>query len=148
MAAPKAGAAHLGSPDDIEQQFYEALQQGDIERLMAVWADDEDIVCVHPGGPRMIGARAIRASFDAMFSNGSIQAEPEQVRRMQTHSAAVHSVVERIRVMTDEGPQSAWVAATNVYVQTALGWRMVAHHASPGSPREIQDIVETGSVLH
>lgn len=148
MAAPKAGAAPLGSPDDIEQQFYEALQQGDIERLMAVWADDEDIVCVHPGGPRMIGARAIRASFDAMFSNGSIQAEPEQVRRMQTHSAAVHSVVERIRVMTDEGPQSAWVAATNVYVQTAMGWRMVAHHASPGSPREIQDIVETGSVLH
>jgi ketosteroid isomerase-like protein len=83
-----------------------------------------------------------------MFSNGSIQAEPEQVRRLQTHSAAVHSVVERIRVMTDEGPQSVWVAATNVYVQTAMGWRMVAHHASPGSPREIRDIVETGSVLH
>ena len=148
MAAPKSGAAPMGSPDHIEQQFYEALQQGDIERLMAVWADDEDIVCVHPGGPRLIGARAIRASFDAMFANGSIQAEPEQVRRLQTHSAAVHSVVERIRVMTDEGPQSAWVAATNVYVQTSMGWRMVAHHASPGSPREIRDIVETGSVLH
>ena len=32
----------MSSPEDIEQQFYEALQQGDIERLMAVWADDDD----------------------------------------------------------------------------------------------------------
>jgi uncharacterized protein (TIGR02246 family) len=147
MPSSKA-AAHLASPDDIEQQFYEALQQGDIERLMAVWADDEDIVCVHPGGPRLIGAQAIRASFDSMFANGSIQAEPEQVRRMQTHAAAVHSVVERVRVMTDEGPQSAWVAATNVYVQTGLGWRLVAHHASPGSAHEIPDITEPASTLH
>ncbi len=53
--------------DDIEQQFYEALQHGDLERLMAVWADDDDIVCVHPGGPRLVGAAAIRASFEAMF---------------------------------------------------------------------------------
>ena len=30
----------MSSPEDIEQQFYEALQQGDIERLMAVWAED------------------------------------------------------------------------------------------------------------
>ncbi|NBU89623.1 MAG: DUF4440 domain-containing protein, partial [Betaproteobacteria bacterium] len=52
----------MSSPEDIEQQFYEALQQGDIERLMAVWADDDEIVCVHPGGPRVIGHAAIRAS--------------------------------------------------------------------------------------
>ena len=36
MAHPKAGLAALASPDDIEQQFYEALQNGDIEALMAV----------------------------------------------------------------------------------------------------------------
>ena len=36
-------APPLASPDDIEQQFYEALQRGDIERLMAVWSDDEEI---------------------------------------------------------------------------------------------------------
>ena len=48
--------APLASPDEIEQQFYEALQRGDIDRLMAVWSDDEDITCVHPGGPRVVGA--------------------------------------------------------------------------------------------
>ena len=147
MARPKP-MAPLASPDEIEQQFYEALQHGDIERLMAVWSDDEDISCVHPGGPRVVGAGAIRAAFDAMFANGTIDARPEKVRRVQTHSCAVHSVLEQVRVMTEEGPQSAWVVATNVYVKGAQGWRLVAHHASPGSPREVQEIVEAASVLH
>jgi uncharacterized protein (TIGR02246 family) len=138
----------LASPDEIEQQFYEALQRGDIERLMAVWSDDEDISCVHPGGPRVVGAGAIRAAFDSMFANGTIDARPEKVRRLQTHSCAVHSVLEQVRVMTEEGPQSAWVIATNVYVKGAQGWRLVAHHASPGSPREVQELVEAASVLH
>ena len=126
MARPKP-TAPLASPDEIEQQFYEALQRGDIERLMAVWSDDEDISCVHPGGPRVVGAGAIRAAFDAMFANGTIDARPEKVRRLQTHSCAVHSVLEQVRVMTEEGPQSAWVIATNVYVKGAQGWRLVAH---------------------
>ncbi len=147
MARPKS-MAPLASPDEIEQQFYEALQRGDIERLMAVWSDDEDISCVHPGGPRVVGASAIRAAFDSMFANGTIDARPEKVRRLQTHACAVHSVLEQVRVMTEEGPQSAWVIATNVYVKGAQGWRLVAHHASPGSPREVQEIAEAASVLH
>lgn len=145
---PKPTVAHLASPDDMELEFYEALQHGDIDRLMAVWADDEDISCVHPGGPRLVGAHAIRASFEGMFGNGAIHAEPDKVRRVQTHAVAVHSLVEKVRVMTEEGPQSAYVIATNVYIKTGLGWRLVVHHASPGSPREIQDIMETASVLH
>lgn len=136
------------SPDEIEQQFYEALQRGDIERLMAVWSDDEEISCVHPGGPRVVGAVAIRAAFDAIFANGAVNARPEKVRRLQTHACAVHSVLEHIQIMTTAGPQSAWVVATNVYVLAAQGWRLVSHHASPGSPREAQETVETASVLH
>ncbi len=141
-------APPLAPPDEIEQQFYEALQRGDIERLMAVWSDDEEISCVHPGGPRVVGAAAIRSAFEAIFANGAVNARPEKVRRLQTHASAVHSVLEHIQIMTTEGPQSAWVVATNVYLKGALGWRLVAHHASPGSPREVQEIVEAASVLH
>jgi ketosteroid isomerase-like protein len=147
MARPKT-TAPLASPDEIEQQFYEALQRGDIERLMAVWSDDEDISCVHPGGPRVVGAAAIRSAFESIFANGAVNARPEKVRRVQTHACSVHSVLEHIHVMTSEGPQSGWVIATNVYVKAAQGWRLVAHHASPGSPREVQELVEASSVLH
>jgi len=136
------------TPDEIEQQFYEALQAADIEALMAVWSDDDDIVCVHPGGPRVVGAAAIRAAFESIFANGAIRARPDKVRRLQTLNCAVHSVLERIDIPTDEGLQTAWVVATNVYVKSGTRWAMAAHHASPGSPREVQDIVEAGSTIH
>ena len=68
MMRPKPlTAALMASPDDAEAQLYEALQTGDIDKLMATWADDDDIACVHPGGVRLVGAGPIRASFEAMF---------------------------------------------------------------------------------
>lgn len=137
MAHPKApAAALLASPDDTEAQFYEALQAGDIERLMAVWADDDEAVCIHPGGGRVIGPRAIRASFAALFAESAVPVQPEQVHRVQALGCAVHHLVERVRVHTPEGPQTAWALATNVYVKTSQGWRMVSHHASHGTAGE------------
>lgn len=148
MPKPKVPPASIGNADDIEAAFYEALQSGDIEKLMACWGDEDDIVCVHPGGARLVGAGAIRASFDAMFSNGSIRAHAIKVRKVEAMSASVHSVLERIEVLTDEGPRHAYVIATNVYHKTAQGWRMMAHHASPGTSHEMQEVSETPLVLH
>ncbi len=148
MNSPKAPPATLPTPEDAEQQFYEALQHGELERLMAVWGDDDEISCVHPGGPRMVGAAAIRASFEAIFAHGVIDVHPEKVSRLQTMFSAVHSVLERVQMPLDSGMQSSWVIATNVYLKTPLGWRIVAHHASPGSAREAQEMVESSTVLH
>jgi uncharacterized protein (TIGR02246 family) len=149
MAAPNPQAVHLlAAPDEVEAQFYEALREADIERLMAVWHDDDEVVCVHPGGPRVVGPRAIRAAFEAIFANGGIPVQPERVRRVHTLDAAVHSVVERITVRSSEGAQTGHVVATNVYVKTAQGWRLVMHHASPGTQGEVAEIVEAPSVLH
>jgi len=129
-------AALLASPNDVEAQFYEALQQADLDKLMAVWSDDDEIACVHPGGPRVSGHAAIRASFEAIFANGGIPVVPQQVHRLQQISAALHHLAERIEVITAEGRQVGWVVATNVYVKTAQGWRLAAHHASPAEPQE------------
>lgn len=148
MPKPKAPPAVSGSAEDTETAFYEALQRADIEKLMACWADEDDIFCVHPGGPRLLGAGAIRAAFDAMFANGSIQARAEKVHVVESMGASVHSVLERIEVLTAEGPRHAYVIATNVYQKTAQGWRMVAHHASPGTPREMLEVSDTPPVLH
>ena len=145
----KLQAANLeGNSDDIEAAFYDALQNGDVDKLMACWADEDEIVCVHPGGPRVIGAIAIRATFEAMFSNGSIRAWPERVRKTESVASAVHNLLERVEVLTGEGPRHAWVIATNVYHRTEQGWRLVVHHASPGTPREIQEVSGTPQVLH
>ena len=149
MSKAKLRAATVGgTPDDIEAAFYDALQIGDITRLMACWADEDDIVCVHPGGARLVGAGAIRAAFEALFANGGIPARPERVRKVASLASAMHNVLERVEVMTQEGPQQAFVIATNVYHKTAQGWRMVAHHASPGSLQDGEEASGGPQVLH
>jgi uncharacterized protein (TIGR02246 family) len=147
--ARKHAALHSSKPDDLEAVFYDALQTGDLDRLMSCWADEDDVICVHPGGPRIVGVTAIRAAFEAMFSEGgTINAHPEHVRRIDALASAVHSVLEKVEVLTPEGPAQAYVLATNVYQKTPQGWRMVVHHASPGTPGEAQEIHDAPQVLH
>jgi len=141
-------AAVLSSPEDVEQQFYEALREGNLDKLMAVWAEDEEVVCIHPGGPRLVGPAAVREAFESVFANGVIDVQPESIRRVHALATAVHSVVERVQIKTTEGLHLGYVMATNVYIKTGPGWRMVAHHASPGTQGEPPELVETPSVLH
>ena len=149
MPRTKAQTAHLmASPEDVELQFYEALREGDIDKLMALWADDDEVVCVHPGGGRLVGLLAIRGAFEAIFANGRIPVQPEQVQRVRSIDAAVHNVVERIQVQSAEGVQVGVVIATNVYLRTTQGWRMVAHHASPGMPEVQREAAMPPSMLH
>ena len=145
---PLQAASLEGNADDVEAAFYDALQNGDIDKLMTCWADEDDIVCVHPGGPRLVGATAIRAAFEAMFASGTILAWPERVHKVESLGSAVHHLVERVEVQSAEGPRNAWVVATNVYHKTAQGWRMVAHHASPGTAGDVQEVAASPQMLH
>jgi len=115
---------------------------------MDCWADEDDIACIHPGGPRLIGTSAIRASFEAIFANGGVPATPANIRRVDSIGSAVHHVVEKVEVMTPDGTAQAYVMATNVYHKTAQGWRLVVHHASPGMQDEAQTLAQGPKVLH
>lgn len=143
-----AQAALMASADDTEAAFYDAFQAGDIDRLMTLWSDDDEIACIHPGGPRLVGPAAIRASFEAVFASGTVRVVPVQVRRIESASFAVHHVLEKVDADMPEGPRTAYVLASNVYVRAAQGWRMVLHHATPGQADELQEMVEAASVLH
>ena len=137
-----------GTPDDTEMAFYEALHNADINQLMSCWADEDDIVCVHPGGTRLIGASSIRSTFNAMFSNGSVQAFPERVHKVQSMTSAVHHLIERVEIITSQGAHHAYVISTNVYHKTPQGWKMVAHHASPGTVKDMSETNFMPTVLH
>lgn len=141
-------AVLMASPEDIENQFYEALQSADLERLVSLWVGDEEVRCLHPSGPLLVGITAIRANFEAMFARGPVAVQPTEVRKLQTEQLAVHQVRERVLVPGPEGMQVAWVWASNVYLKTAEGWRMVLHHASPGQPSDQPELAPGSGVLH
>lgn len=141
-------AVLMESVDGVEAAFYDAMHHADIDRMMALWSDEDEIACVHPGGLRLVGSAAIRAAFEAVFSGGPVQVSLVNVRRIEASGISVHHVLEKIQMMTAEGLQTAYVLASNVYLHGAQGWRMVLHHASPGQRDDMQEMVEAASILH
>ena len=118
---------------DAENAFYEALGRADLEAMMAVWAEDDDIICVHPGGPRLAGLEQVREGWRRIFSGGpGPRPDVSQQLVISGMMTAVHSVQESFTLEDAQGnPMPVPVIATNVYLRTAAGWRMIAHHASP-----------------
>ena len=124
---------------DAENAFYEALERCDLEGMMAVWAEDEDIVCVHPAGGRLCGQDEVRESWARIFTAGPrARVTIEQQVALTGMMLAVHSVFERFVIpQVKPEAQPAPIIATNVYLRTAAGWRMIVHHASP-APAQAQ----------
>ncbi len=116
---------------DAESAFYEALERADLETMMAVWSEDEEIVCVHPNGQRLAGQEQVREAWRQMFGGGPVMhiriTQQVVVTGMMVEVRSVH---ENITVAGEPGPRPPMLA-TNVYLRTPGGWRMVLHHASP-----------------
>jgi ketosteroid isomerase-like protein len=121
-----------GSAAEVEAAFYDAMNRADVEALMALWAEDDEIVCVHPGGPRLIGHAAIRASWSAILEHGGLHILPSQLHETHNLMSSVHTVIEGTTAASGE---PAHLVATNVYAKTPRGWRIVLHHVSvaPGA---------------
>ena len=118
---------------DAENAFYEALERCDLEGMMAVWAEDDEIVCVHPAGTRLTGQDEVRESWAKLFAAGPrARVAVERQVAISGMMLAVHSVFETFNLPAAKGQaQPAPIVATNVYLRTAAGWRMIVHHASP-----------------
>ena len=56
---------------EAEAAFYRALAEGDFEALMAVWSEEDEVVCIPPGGPRIVGLAAVRETWRHILANGS-----------------------------------------------------------------------------
>jgi len=119
------------TPGDAALAFYQAFEARDLDAMMATWAEDEDIVCVHPGGARMVGYDAVRAAWDQLFSNDTrLSFRLDQIVVIETVGLAMQSAVEHVTLGSDGTPRGAAIC-TNVFLRTPSGWRIVMHHASP-----------------
>ncbi len=129
---------------DAESAFYDALERADLDAMMAVWADDEEIVCVHPGWPRLTGQDQVREGWRRIFKGPRMRVQVSQQVAVSAMMVAVHSVHETVTLAGEKGTRGP-VVATNVYLRTAAGWRMIAHHGSlvPGEPQAPRDAPQT-----
>jgi len=119
------------TPTDAALAFYQAFEAKDVDSMMATWAEDEEIVCVHPGGTRLVGYDAVRMGWEQLFAGDArLTFRLDQVVMIETVGLAMQSAVEHVALGSDGTPRGAAIC-TNVFLRTPSGWRMVMHHASP-----------------
>ena len=136
------------TPQETETAFYEALEQADLDAMMDVWADNDNIACVHPMGPRLEGQEEISESWRRIFRNGArMRFRISDVQALADEEVVVHVLHENITVPNRDDEST--VLATNVYRRIGDSWYMVLHHASPApSPQEEQEDEDEQKVLH
>ncbi len=133
------------TPDDAQTAFYEAFERGDLAAMMAVWAESDDVVCIHPNGPRLAGFETVRESWARIFAGGAqLRVRTTEARSFESQTLAVHTVIERVSSPGENAPVTD-VFATNVYELTEGGWRMVLHHAmaAPAAEAPAEEEAET-----
>jgi ketosteroid isomerase-like protein len=140
------------TPSDCEFAFYDAFERADLALMIAVWADESDVICIHPQGPRLAGFGAVRDSFAEIFSQGpSSQIKVSELRKSQSQTLAIHSVYETFQLRGEaarEGQSMPPVLATNVYLLTPNGWRMILHHASLAPQGTVAEEQGVSRILH
>jgi ketosteroid isomerase-like protein len=130
MAKPRTPTIFT-SPQDAALAFYQAFEAKDVEAMMAAWAEDEDIVCVHPGGPRLVGYEAVRIGWEQLFAGDTkLSFQLEEIVVIETVGLALQSAIEHVTIGSEPKPRGAAIA-TNVFLRTPTGWRVVVHHSSP-----------------
>jgi len=138
----------FASAQDVEAAFYDAVEANDLEAMMEVWAEDEEIVCIHPGGPRLAGYDQVRESWTQIFRSGQrLKVRLSDQVPLSGMMFAVHNVHENILVQGELRPRPP-VAATNVYLRTGNGWRMILHHASPAPQPPPRTVPDGPKILH
>lgn len=140
------------TPADCEIAFYDAFERADLKLMLTVWADDPEIVCIHPQGPRLAGLPAIRDSFADIFSHGPNAIIKVSERREHiSPTLAIHEVYETLSFRQQNAPAPETVPpvlATNAYLLTPHGWRMILHHASIAPKGTVTEEQGVARILH
>src|SRR5438445_5207373 len=101
MAKPRTPQIFT-TPADVALAFYQAFEGRDIDAMMATWAEDEDIVCVHPGGARLVGYDAVRVGWEQLFAgNTKLSFRLDEIVVLETVGMAFQSAIEQVAVGDD-----------------------------------------------
>jgi ketosteroid isomerase-like protein len=113
------------------ESFYQAFESLDIKRMEAVWANDQEIQCGHPGWRILRGWKSVMESWRQIFEN------TPRIHFMLTDLAvevrgelAWVTLYENLNSSLEGQSLAATILTTNIFRRGADGWRMIHHHGS------------------
>ena len=132
--------ADLAEVEEANAEFYAAFENGDLDRMSAVWADGPyaaAVGCVHPGWPLLRGREEVLRSWALIMANTPyIQFVLTDVHTQVFGDHALVTCSENIITMDDTAGEFASLAggsivATNLFLRVEGRWRLLHHHGSP-----------------
>ncbi len=108
------------------EAFYQAFAAGDLASMEALWSAAAPVGCIHPGWEPLSDRGRIMESWRMILTGESTAIECREPHPYQHGALAWVTCVEALEMNL--------LAATNIFVTEASGWKMVHHHASPLAP--------------
>jgi hypothetical protein len=141
-APPPEVAADIAEITEANEEFYNAAEAGDLDRLGAIWLSgpfEASVQCVHPGWAPVFGRDDVLRSWAVVCANTPfLQFFLTDVRVDVVDRIAVVSLTENIITDMSAGTSEddpgfiAGGRATtiNLFRRSAEGWQLWMHHAS------------------
>jgi len=129
----------MGEDDAILEAnaaYYRAFAAGNFAAMSRIWAD-EQVSCVHPGWPVLVGRQTVLESWRRILGNPGAE-------RIECHDASAMVAGNEGRVLCVEVIGAMAFAASNWFRRIDGTWRMIHHHASPIALKADDDVPEPG----
>jgi len=123
----------------VNERFYKALEELDLEQMERLWLHEPWVRCIHPGWDVLVGWERVRESLEQIFaSTGWMRVTPTECNIHVFGDVGMVACAENITASRDSDVGVAVAQATNLFRRTPEGWRMFRHHASPAPVRVTQ----------
>jgi ketosteroid isomerase-like protein len=123
------------TPQEAEDAFYDALDEGNLEQLLSVWAEADDISCLLPMHPMIQGRQAVVDVFTQLFSRGhGVSLAIAHLTWIETDDMAIHQVEETVLGAPPDTSPPPPFYGTNIYRKDSTGWRLIVHQNAPTPP--------------
>ena len=122
------------SPAEVEDAYYDAIDECDLEKMMSTWADSPEVVCLLPMQPMHHGKDAITEMWKPMLDpNLKVEITVNHLQWTEAGDITIH-LLEEMVTLTDSGERQPPIYATNIYRRSKDGWHLLMHINAPAPP--------------
>ena len=116
---------------EANERFYRALEALDLPAMARLWLHAPWVRCIHPGWDVLVGWESVHESWRQVFASTPwIRVTATQVQVEVFGEVALVGCAENITTGRDGEVGVAVAQATNLFMRTVEGWRLIHHHAS------------------
>src|SRR5262249_10457548 len=114
---------------DVNERFYRALEQRDLNAMEAIWLHQDHVRCIHPGWAMLVGWSEIRKSWQDIFATETrMKFVITDVSVFASETLAWISCTENITTLSEAEMEVAAAQSTNIFQFIGNEWKMVIHH--------------------